>query len=113
VAHYVHYPQAFWFNVDGVLQYYTKSAFFANNTLSALQNTRFSADLKHRSACLHFGSSVQWTANDFWNKASATLGNKMKWPNSDHTYFSAAAARPILGLASGTLRAHTQHNTQQ
>jgi hypothetical protein len=37
VAHYVHYPQAFWFNVDGVLQYYTKSAFFANNTLSALQ----------------------------------------------------------------------------
>jgi hypothetical protein len=38
-------------------------------------------------------------------------GNKMKWPNSDHTYFSAAAARPILGLASGTLlRAHTTHN---
>jgi len=40
---------------------------------------------------------VEWTANDFWNKATAG-GNKMKWPNSDHTYFQQRAAHTWLAL---------------
>lgn len=88
------------------------SIFFANTIAKHALFRRF---LKHRSACLHFGSIVcvssglQMTFGT--RQAPLCCCNKMKWPNSDHTYFSAAAARrPILGARCTQ---HTHNNNTQ
>lgn len=95
-------------NVDGGPSAIFKISIFCQQHCLHCKNTRFSADLKHRSACLHFGSSVQWTANDFWNKASATLVIKWNGQTATTPIFQ-QQQHTWVGIRH-TARTHTTHN---